>query len=598
MNENITIRKFLPQDRAEIRRISCETSFLEFPRQEILADDEIIADSLTAYFIDHEPESCFVAVLADARVVGYLTGSKNVGKMHKVEFRMLVKLIIKALKKGLFLKPASWRYFYYSLRSLFRGEFMMPDFSKSYPALLHINIDKPYRGLGAGEKLIDAYLNYLKTEGVTGVHFGTFSEQAKGFFLKMGFEIIFQSKRSYLKPYTGKDANFYIFGRKFIGPALIKDDKNAKITLKQRIITLLKLNSTPHEISLGVAIGVFIAVTPLYGFHTIMVIIAAFLVRKVNKIAILLGTNISTTPTLPFITWAGYSIGRFMLGGNYPPLHWPVFKHFHYKDFLHLYFPLFIGSIVLGLGLAVLFYFLTLLFITKRNARKKSAAVLVLACFLLFCCGFDANQYTGEKVVYAISPVGMAEYNDLGVVEFEGKKVGLVTFHTRATGFEDLEKIYSDLVTKRPIKVERNIAFPIGREYIVEDYVSQENTLIVTKFDGKKKVKEYIFKSDGPIYNGVILPFYLRTIPDLAVGSTFTFSFPQKFTVNLVSIDEVSVPAGKFTAYHFISVPKKFEIWISNDKLRLPLKIYGLAGLNYKLLMKEYHPGKAEPVVK
>ncbi|TBR16101.1 GNAT family N-acetyltransferase, partial [bacterium] len=239
MNENITIRKFLPQDRAEIRRISCETSFLEFPRQEILADDEIIADSLTAYFMDHEPESCFVAVLTDGKVVGYLTGSKNIGRMHKVEFRMLISLIAKAFKKGLFVKPASWKYFYYSLRSLFRGEFIMPDFSKSYPAVLHINIDKPYRGAGIGEKLIDTYLNYLKEEGVSGVHFGTFSEQAKGFFLKMGFDVIFQSKRTYLKPYTGADANFYIFGRKFIEPSLIKADNKPKITLKQRIIMLL-----------------------------------------------------------------------------------------------------------------------------------------------------------------------------------------------------------------------------------------------------------------------------------------------------------------------------------------------------------------------
>ncbi len=142
-----------------------------------------------------------------------------------------------------------------------------------------------------------------------------------------------------------------------------------KLTPKQRIIALFKLNNTPHEIALGVAMGVFIAITPLYGLHTIMVVAAAFLIRRVNKVAILLGTNISTTPTFPFITWAGYAIGRFILGESYPPLQWSTFKHFNYKQLLNLYFPLFIGSVVLGLMLAVFFYFVTLWFIV---ARKKS----------------------------------------------------------------------------------------------------------------------------------------------------------------------------------------------------------------------------------
>jgi len=143
-----------------------------------------------------------------------------------------------------------------------------------------------------------------------------------------------------------------------------------KLTLKQRIIALLKLNNTPHEIALGVAIGVFIAITPLYGLHTIMVVTAAFLIRRVNKLAILLGTNVSTTPTFPFITWAGYNLGRFILGNSYPLLHWPTFKHFNYKQILQLYFPLFIGSVILGLMLAVFFYFVTLWFIIARRKSK------------------------------------------------------------------------------------------------------------------------------------------------------------------------------------------------------------------------------------
>jgi len=61
---------------------------------------------------------------------------------------------------------------------------------------------------------------------------------------------------------------------------LIKKFKN----IFQRLI---HLNNSPPEIALGVAVGAFICIIPLYGFHTIMVIIFALLIPKANKIAIL-----------------------------------------------------------------------------------------------------------------------------------------------------------------------------------------------------------------------------------------------------------------------------------------------------------------------
>ncbi|MFA6349928.1 MAG: DUF2062 domain-containing protein [Candidatus Omnitrophota bacterium] len=147
-----------------------------------------------------------------------------------------------------------------------------------------------------------------------------------------------------------------------------------KWKFKRFLVKLLKLNNTPPEIALGTAIGVFIAILPMYGLHTVMVVIAAVLVRRANKIAILLGTNISLPPTVPFITWAGYEIGRYILRGNYPALALVDFKQLTIKKVLHLYPPLFLGSIILGLVCAVVFYFLIYYIMTrlrKRNQHKK-----------------------------------------------------------------------------------------------------------------------------------------------------------------------------------------------------------------------------------
>ena len=138
--------------------------------------------------------------------------------------------------------------------------------------------------------------------------------------------------------------------------------------LKERSLALLKLNNTPREIALGVGIGAFIAITPLYGFHTLMVVIAALLVKRANKIAMLIGTNVSLPPTMPLITWAGYSIGRFILGNKYPDFNWQMFKHFSYKDMLHFYWPLLLGSVVLGMVCGTIFYFLTLWFLKRRKS--------------------------------------------------------------------------------------------------------------------------------------------------------------------------------------------------------------------------------------
>ena len=103
-----------------------------------------------------------------------------------------------------------------------------------------------------------------------------------------------------------------------------------------------------------------------------MVIIAAIIVRRTNKIAILAGTNISIPATLPFITWTGYDIGRSILRNNYPPLSWHFFENITFKKVADFYLPLFIGSVILGLILAVIFYFITLVVVSLLTPKAEA----------------------------------------------------------------------------------------------------------------------------------------------------------------------------------------------------------------------------------
>ena len=198
-------------------------------------------------------------------------------------------------------------------------------------------------------------------------------------------------------------------------------------------------------------------------------------------------------------------------------------------------------------------------------------------------------NYTGENVLYLISPLGESEYNDLGVVDLKGSKVNLVTCRTKILFFEDMEKIYSDPDNLLPLKVERNISKLWIKEYITEEYDQKKFTVTLRKFKGDKIIYKHITKATGPIHNGITFPFYMRRTEDLKIGWQFIVRVPgNEFKVELVSIDEITIPAGKFQAYHFKSIPDKGEIWINKNSPRVLLKIKGKGIFNYVVSMKKY----------
>lgn len=214
MNSEILIRQFTQNDRADVRRMSCQTAFLGSPFKNFIDDEEILADALTSYYTDYEPESCFVAV-SNEKVVGYIIGSKDVTGMSKaLQSKIIFSIIKKLVRRGVFFKKNTLKFFFRVLFSAVKGEFFAPNFSREYPATLHVNIDERFRGQQVGSRLIAHYLNFLKINKIQGVHFGTLSEKAKDFFIKSGFSLLFEGRRSYLRDHLGKSVHFYIFGKK------------------------------------------------------------------------------------------------------------------------------------------------------------------------------------------------------------------------------------------------------------------------------------------------------------------------------------------------------------------------------------------------
>jgi hypothetical protein len=226
--------------------------------------------------------------------------------------------------------------------------------------------------------------------------------------------------------------------------------------------------------------------------------------------------------------------------------------------------------------------------VNKQTVIKRPAQAVVKEEFkkpAVFEC-------VGERVSYDVKmgsfSIGIAEFKHQAKVSLDERTLNLITFNTRVVRFNDMEKIYSDADTFLPVKVERHIRSWPNYEKITEDYDQKNFTIKITKVRGRKS-EGLFFKKDNVIHNAILLPFFVRRVENLEPGWAMEINLPtQKFEIKLDNIEEITVPAGKFKSYHFLSDPDRFEIWISADKRRIPIKIKGSSGLGYTLVMREY----------
>ncbi|HAJ57469.1 MAG TPA: hypothetical protein DCL35_06840 [Candidatus Omnitrophica bacterium] len=209
-----TVRPYTKEDRQAVRAIAWQTAFMGGPASVFFDDEELLADLLTSYFTDHEPQSCFV-VEDSGEVAGYITGSTYVRRLNMVFFfEILPRLALKAFFRAALLNKKNFAFLLALAKSFLNGEFAAPDLSREYPATLHINLKEGARRKGLGSKLMHAYLGYLFDKKVAGVHMATMSEKGASFFKKEGFGVLHVQERTYLKHITGGNTRVYIFGKK------------------------------------------------------------------------------------------------------------------------------------------------------------------------------------------------------------------------------------------------------------------------------------------------------------------------------------------------------------------------------------------------
>ena len=214
--EGVIVRKYKKEDRPFVRRIVYDTAAIGESAEFFFEDREILADFLSKYFTDYEPQSCFVAV-SNEKIIGYLFGAKDSTPM-KVIYTLWIfpQVFVKSIIRGTFLKKKNFIFLFLSFFALLRGGYNTPSFHKLYPAVLHINLKADFRGESVGAKLMRAYFNYLYEEKVRGVHLRTMSARAGGFFDNQGFKLL-MSKRELVFSKILKNSTFaYFYGKRLL----------------------------------------------------------------------------------------------------------------------------------------------------------------------------------------------------------------------------------------------------------------------------------------------------------------------------------------------------------------------------------------------
>ena len=130
---------------------------------------------------------------------------------------------------------------------------------------------------------------------------------------------------------------------------------------------LLGNNESPLKSAQAIALGVFIGLTPLWGFHTILVLSLAVLF-KLNKAISFAFTNVSFPPFIPFTVYAGIMIGNNVLGEPTDYSFADFEENFEFVKSLKTYVVgSFILASVVSVMLGIVAYFLLSLYNKKKN---------------------------------------------------------------------------------------------------------------------------------------------------------------------------------------------------------------------------------------
>jgi hypothetical protein len=136
---------------------------------------------------------------------------------------------------------------------------------------------------------------------------------------------------------------------------------------------VLHLQESPQRTALAFAIGVFIGFSPVYGLHTVMVLLCAWALG-LNLLALMVGAYLNNPWTMVPILGATYWVGALLLGrSDSPSFDWHDLSFGAiYEQIMPYAMPFFLGGFVLSFFAATLAYPLAYYFVARYRQSHPS----------------------------------------------------------------------------------------------------------------------------------------------------------------------------------------------------------------------------------
>jgi uncharacterized protein (DUF2062 family) len=151
--------------------------------------------------------------------------------------------------------------------------------------------------------------------------------------------------------------------------------------VREEMRAVLHLDEEPSRLATAMAVGVFIGITPVYGLHTFLALLAAWLFR-LNKAVTITGAWLNLPWFAPFVYTACLALGQAVLSGDFSRFSWAhlaglaagaeaylhatprenagAFFQFLWDMLFKASLPLLVGTTIVGALLAGVAYVVTL----------------------------------------------------------------------------------------------------------------------------------------------------------------------------------------------------------------------------------------------
>ena len=135
-------------------------------------------------------------------------------------------------------------------------------------------------------------------------------------------------------------------------------------------LRLARLPDSNYAISSGFACGAMVSFTPLLGFHFVLAVIFAYLIRG-NFIAALIGTVVGNPITFPFIWGLIYKTGTYVTNIKLEKINHEINFDMIVNQTYEIFFPMLIGGIIIAPLVWIITYYIIYSFIASYKKRKN-----------------------------------------------------------------------------------------------------------------------------------------------------------------------------------------------------------------------------------